>query len=198
MGLHALGVQTHNYELGRAAMLTVTRTWSECLWSDRGGRTSTIVPLCSHRIAHCSARPICCMAALKPLAVISGVARTHAIGRECAKVFLEVSMPLQTGLRQTGRQLTEAYLQAGYRVLGLDNAPQEDPALQHADYQFTSADIGSAEQVAQIAELVQQKGGVSVLLNNAGIADPYLPSKPDEKIHHWMKIIQTNLTGKQA
>ena len=35
-----------------------------------------------------------CMAQPKPLAVISGVARKRAIGRQCAKVFLEVQLSL--------------------------------------------------------------------------------------------------------
>lgn len=86
-------------------------------------------------------------------------------------------------------------MQAGYRVLGLDVAPQEDPALQHADYQFAAADISDVEQTAKIAAQVSKQGGLQVLINNAGIADPFLPESPDEKIKHWNRVIQTNLTG---
>ena len=89
----------------------------------------------------------------------------------------------------------KAYLQAGYRVFGVDVAPQEDPALQHDDYHFATADIGSVEDTKQIAAQVSSHGGLQVLINNAGIADPYLPTNPDEKVQHWIKVIQTNLTG---
>lgn len=111
--------------------------------------------------------------ASKPLAVISGVARTHGIGRECVRVFLE----------------------AGYRVLGLDVAPQEDPELHHADFQFATADISNVKQTEQIAARVCNHGGLQVLINNAGIADPFLPEGSEDKIKHWFKVIQINLTG---
>ena len=89
-------------------------------------------------------------------------------------------------------------MQGGYRVLGLDAAPQEDPTLQHADYQFAAADISDVEQMAKIAKRVSDEGGLQVLINNAGIADPFLPERPDRKIQHWNKVIQTNLTGISA
>lgn len=115
-----------------------------------------------------------CMAASKPLAVISGTARDHGIGRECAKQFLE----------------------AGYKVVGLDNVPQEEPALQNADYDFRSTDITSGDQIKDLASHVKgQSNELQVLINNAGIADPYLPENPSEKIALWHKVIQTNLTG---
>ena len=139
------------------------------------------------------------MAASKPLAVISGVARTHAIGRAIAGIFLDVSLHASILLAivvSTGQAAT--CMQAGYKVLGLDAAPQEDPALQHADYQFAAADISDAEQVAKIAERVSNAGGLQVLINNAGIADPFLPESPDRKVQHWNKVIQTNLTGISA
>lgn len=86
-------------------------------------------------------------------------------------------------------------MQAGYRVLGLDVALQEDPALQHADYQFAAADISNVGQTATIAAMVSEQGGLQVLINNAGIADPFLPESPDEKNQHWNRVIQTNLSG---
>ena len=84
---------------------------------------------------------------------------------------------------------------AGYRVLGLDVAPQEDPALHHTDFQFSTADISNVEQTKQVAALVHDYGGLQVLINNAGIADPFLPEGSEDKIKHWFKVIQINLTG---
>ncbi|DBA91008.1 TPA: hypothetical protein ACH3X2_004214 [Trebouxia sp. C0005] len=118
-----------------------------------------------------------CMAGARPLAVISGVARRHGIGRECAKVFLE----------------------AGYKVVGLDLSPQEDPALQHVNYHFRTTDITNVDQTRQFAAHISgDANSLQVLINNAGIADPYLPEDPMERIAHWSKVIQTNLTGKQT
>ena len=139
------------------------------------------------------------MAASKPLAVISGVARTHAIGRACATAFLDVSLPLlfALGLQCCPKGHAATRMQAGYRVLGLDVAPEEDPALQHADYQFLTTDISDVEQTKQVAARVSGQGGLQVLINNAGIADPFMPESSDEKIQYWSKVIQTNLTGMQ-
>lgn len=86
-------------------------------------------------------------------------------------------------------------MQAGYRVLGLDVAPQEDPALQHTDYQFATADIRDVEQTKKIAARVSIQGGLKVLINNAGIADPFLPDGAENRIRHWLKVVQINLTG---
>lgn len=101
-------------------------------------------------------------------------------------------------LRDLVHCIHKVCMQAGYRVLGLDAAPQEDPALQHAEYQFATADISDVEQTSRIAERVSNEGGLQVLINNAGIADPFLPESPDRKIQHWNKVIQTNLTGMSA
>lgn len=91
--------------------------------------------------------------------------------------------------------LRTACMQAGYRVLGLDVAPQEDPELHHADFQFATADISNVKQTEQIAARVCNHGGLQVLINNAGIADPFLPEGSEDKIKHWFKVIQINLTG---
>ena len=90
-------------------------------------------------------------------------------------------------------------MQAGYKVVGLDLSPQEDPALQHVHYHFRTADITDVDQTRQVAAHVNSEAnGLQVLINNAGIADPYLPEDPMERIAHWSKVIQTNLTGKQT
>ena len=90
-------------------------------------------------------------------------------------------------------------MQAGYKVVGLDLSSQEDPALQHVNYHFRTTDITDVDQTRQVAAHVNSEAnGLQVLINNAGIADPYLPEDPNEKIAHWSKVIQTNLTGKQT
>ena len=86
-------------------------------------------------------------------------------------------------------------MQAGYRVLGVDVAPQEDPALHHTDFQFSTADITNVEQTKQVAALVSDYGGLQVLVNNAGIANPFPPEGSEDKIMHWFKVIEINLTG---
>lgn len=90
-------------------------------------------------------------------------------------------------------------MQAGYKVVGLDLSPQEDPALQHVNYHFRTTDITNVDQTRQFAAHISgDANSLQVLINNAGIADPYLPEDPMERIAHWSKVIQTNLTGKQT
>jgi NAD(P)-dependent dehydrogenase (short-subunit alcohol dehydrogenase family) len=90
-------------------------------------------------------------------------------------------------------------MQAGYKVVGLDLSPQEDPALKHVNYLFRTTDITNVDQTRQVAAHVSSEAnGLQVLINNAGIADPYLPEDPMDRVAHWCKVIQTNLTGKQT
>ena len=81
-------------------------------------------------------------------------------------------------------------------MVGLDNVPQEEPALQNADYDFRSTDITSGDQIKDLASHVKgQSNELQVLINNAGVPDPYLPENPSDKTALWHRVIQTNLTG---
>lgn len=87
-------------------------------------------------------------------------------------------------------------MQAGYKVMGLDSSVQEHPKLQHADYIFSMTDITNVAQTKELASTISKQGSkLQVLINNAGIADPHMPESPADRIAHWSKVIQINLTG---
>jgi NAD(P)-dependent dehydrogenase (short-subunit alcohol dehydrogenase family) len=59
-------------------------------------------------------------------------------------------------------------------------------------------DLSNSEQVLSIRQQIQQLGfeAVTVLVNNAGIADPYMQSDSiAERAALWQKYIATNLTA---
>lgn len=89
-------------------------------------------------------------------------------------------------------------MQAGWSVVGIDNQPLEAP-VSHDNFHFHKIDITNAEQTRSLAKAVSSmKCGVTVLINNAGIADPYMPAGPADRVSHWNKVISTNLTGAQG
>ncbi|GLC59983.1 hypothetical protein PLESTB_001560700 [Pleodorina starrii] len=108
-------------------------------------------------------------------AVVSGVARQHGIGR----------------------QITRTLLSKGYRVVGCDLAPEEAP--EHKDvaaYSFVRVDVRRPEDVRALYLHVERLVGgphLNVLVNNAGIAAPYLDTS--DPLASWHAFIDTNLTG---
>lgn len=87
-------------------------------------------------------------------------------------------------------------MQAGYHVIALDNQPEEKP-IQDGDFEFHTVDITNPDQTqALAAEVKRMHKDVRVLINNAGIADPYMPDGVAERVAHWNRVIQTNLTGR--
>ena len=86
-------------------------------------------------------------------------------------------------------------MQAGYQVIGLDTRPEEKP-ISNENFQFHTVDITSIEQTNRLAQAVKHMNiGVTVLINNAGIAYPYMPEGSAERLSFWSQVIQTNLTG---
>jgi NAD(P)-dependent dehydrogenase (short-subunit alcohol dehydrogenase family) len=123
-------------------------------------------------------------------AVITGTARAAGIGQACAKLLY----------------------QNGYNVVGIDYAQHEfaadapwgtaaAPEAAAAGQQrcaWLQLDLSKPEQVLSVREQIQQLGfnAVTVLVNNAGIADPYMQSDSlAECAGLWQKYISTNLTA---
>lgn len=80
-------------------------------------------------------------------------------------------------------------------MVALDNQPEEKP-IQNDCFQFHTVDVTSPEQTRDLADVVNKLNmGVTVLINNAGIADPYMPTADTERVCHWNRLLQTNLTG---
>ncbi|KAL4436841.1 hypothetical protein ABPG75_003980 [Micractinium tetrahymenae] len=118
------------------------------------------------------------MAALR-VAVVTGTARPHGIGRACARAFVR----------------------AGYRVVGVDKLrlqDEPDAALGGSEYAHVVLDIAAPAEVGFVPRAVQQHFGsqdIHVLINCAAIADPHMPHKPDAALAHWRTVIDVNLTG---
>ncbi|KAL4432571.1 hypothetical protein ABPG77_000508 [Micractinium sp. CCAP 211/92] len=113
------------------------------------------------------------------IAVITGTARPHGIGRACARAFVR----------------------AGYRVLGVDKLrlqDEPDAALGGSEYAHVVLDIAAPAEVSFVPRAVQQHFGaqhVHVLVNCAAIADPHMPLKPEAALAHWRTVIDVNLSG---
>lgn len=118
------------------------------------------------------------MSALR-VAVVTGTARPHGIGRACARAFVR----------------------AGYRVLGVDKLrlqDEPDAALGGSEYAHVVLDISAPAEVAFVPRAVQQHFGaqdIHVLINCAAIADPHMPLKAEAALAHWRTVIDVNLTG---
>jgi NAD(P)-dependent dehydrogenase (short-subunit alcohol dehydrogenase family) len=125
-------------------------------------------------------------------AVITGTARAAGIGQACAKLLY----------------------QNGYNVVGIDYAQHEfaadapwgtaaapEAAAAAVTQQLCAwlqLDLSKPEQVLSVREQIQRLGfnAVTVLVNNAGIADPYMQSGSlAERAALWQKYIATNLTA---
>ncbi|GAB4821152.1 hypothetical protein N2152v2_008198 [Parachlorella kessleri] len=117
------------------------------------------------------------------LAVITGTARVHGIGRSCARAFVR----------------------AGFSVLGVDVSKADEADEDHGfqeRYRHVVVDISNPAEVAFLPKALHKHFGdhhilVDCLVNNAGIADPHLPQDGDV-IDRWRQVIDVNLTGKPA
>lgn len=96
-----------------------------------------------------------------------------------------------------------AFLQEGWKCVGIDiNEHQEeqtDPVLQahQQHYKLIQADIGEEKEVQtaiQEASAFLQKS-INCLVNNAGIAQPYLEGNHSQRFRSWQKYLATNLSG---
>ncbi|KAK9821009.1 hypothetical protein WJX74_000516 [Apatococcus lobatus] len=109
-----------------------------------------------------------------------------------------------TGTRHgLGRGILHAFLQEGWRCVGIDisqhQEEQTDPVLQahQQQYKFIQADISDEKQVQtaiQEASSFLQRS-INCLVNNAGIAQPYLEGNHSQRIQSWQNYIATNLSG---
>lgn len=105
------------------------------------------------------------------------------------------------GSRGIGRGIVEAFLQQGARVWALsrtkpeDWSALEDWARQHqTEVFFLTADVSDqASLTAAVNQVLEESGGLDVLVNNAGITrDNFLFRISDED---WEAVIRTNLTS---
>ncbi|MCY4224433.1 MAG: 3-oxoacyl-[acyl-carrier-protein] reductase [Bacteroidetes bacterium] len=110
--------------------------------------------------------------------------------------YKEVRVLVTGGSRGIGRAIVEAFAEHGARVaFTYRSSTEEAEALKMRvnglSFQCDAADFQSAEQT--VNEIVEQWGGLDVLVNNAGITRDGLVMRMSES--DWDLVLNTNLKG---
>ncbi|MBC77785.1 MAG: hypothetical protein CME64_17400 [Halobacteriovoraceae bacterium] len=88
-----------------------------------------------------------------------------------------------------GKSLVKKYLSQGCSVIGLDNTESE---LKEDGFQHIPCNLERPEEILRACEEIKS---VHILINNAGISNPYNAKIGEIKIQQWQKIINTNLNA---
>ncbi|MFG2966771.1 SDR family NAD(P)-dependent oxidoreductase [Streptomyces sp. NPDC048288] len=106
---------------------------------------------------------------------------------------METRTALVTGAAQgLGQEFAVALAGRGYRVAGLDLAPQTGTAGKVLDYLELVADVTDEEQVrAALGHVIDAFGTLHVVVNNAGV----YPARPFEETtaEEWRRVMRVNL-----
>ncbi|WP_282701437.1 SDR family NAD(P)-dependent oxidoreductase [Streptomyces sp. CC219B] len=106
---------------------------------------------------------------------------------------METRTALVTGAAQgLGQEFAVALAARGYRVAGLDLAPQPETAAKILDYVELVGDVTDETQIGEgLERLIDRFGTLHVVVNNAGI----YPAKPFEETtaDDWRRIMRVNL-----
>ncbi|MGW0705444.1 SDR family NAD(P)-dependent oxidoreductase [Streptomyces sp. NPDC002643] len=106
---------------------------------------------------------------------------------------METRTALVTGAAQgLGQEFAVALAGRGYRVAGIDLAPQPETAAKILDYVEITADVTDEDQAGEAIErVVDHFGALHILVNNAGV----YPQAPFEDItpNEWRRVMRVNL-----
>jgi NAD(P)-dependent dehydrogenase (short-subunit alcohol dehydrogenase family) len=109
---------------------------------------------------------------------------------------LEVQVAIVTGAGSgIGLAITRGFVAKGIRVVGADVAPDHLATLEAiSGVKAVHADVTSRDDVERLVSTARGEGRVSILVNNAGIMDAFLPvgEVTDEL---WERVLAVNLTG---
>jgi NAD(P)-dependent dehydrogenase (short-subunit alcohol dehydrogenase family) len=90
----------------------------------------------------------------------------------------------------------------GYVVLGVDVAPCANPPPANSDrYAHYVGDVSSVDACRAIWNTftssfpAHQVPSIDCIVNNAAIANPYMPKGVQERFEQWQKTLNVNLTG---
>src|SRR5690606_27653222 len=114
----------------------------------------------------------------------------------------EISMPprkvlITAGASGIGKHIAAAFQASGDKVFicDIDDKALESTAAELSGIETGFCDVGDRAQVeSMVAQAAEVLGGIDVLVNNAGIAGPTVPTHeidPDQ----WEKVLHVNLTG---
>lgn len=95
------------------------------------------------------------------------------------------------GARGIGRAIVQRLCADGLQVAVVDRIPPETPL---PDVHYHKADISQWDGVAGLRKLLEERGGVDVLVNNAAIGGPVAPAT-EFPIEDWEEVLRINLTG---
>jgi len=102
--------------------------------------------------------------------------------------------------RGIGRAVVEAFLRAGYRVVGVDLRAFHKDALPVDHFWGVELDVSDQEAILRLRrDIVAKWGHVSVLVNNAAISpkqpDGYSAKLLDITNQEWLSVLAVNLTA---
>jgi NAD(P)-dependent dehydrogenase (short-subunit alcohol dehydrogenase family) len=121
-------------------------------------------------------------------------------GRITLKDLAKKVVVITGGGSGIGRMLVKLFVQEGSQVVALDNHPgrlaevKEEIEKSGGSIEIRPVDVTDYEAMESLAnDLIETKGGVDVLVNNAGVGHGG-PIK-DIKIEDWRWVVNTNLMG---
>jgi NAD(P)-dependent dehydrogenase (short-subunit alcohol dehydrogenase family) len=103
------------------------------------------------------------------------------------------------GGRGIGRAIAERLRASGDRVFVFERdaaGVAEIGRTGQTGLEALQVDVSSEADVERgLREVAERCGALDVLINNAGIADPYVPELEKLSLERWRQILDTNLTG---
>lgn len=106
------------------------------------------------------------------------------------------------GAQGIGLGIAQRFAQAGANVIITDNDEQagaeavERLQAQHLNAWFILCDVSQEEQVKHLMQQLQNKyGHLDALVNNAGIADPFMGKLQEMEVNAFDKVLSVNLRG---
>ncbi|SFX56960.1 SDR family oxidoreductase [Marinospirillum alkaliphilum] len=105
------------------------------------------------------------------------------------------------GAQGIGRAITGALLQQGWQVMIADIDGEAGTECIHlfdnlGPVLFQTVDVSREEQVRQLFQATrEQMGPIKLLINNAGIANPFSGPLEDLDLSNWQRYLDVNLTG---
>ncbi|RIJ34495.1 SDR family NAD(P)-dependent oxidoreductase [Pontibacter oryzae] len=116
--------------------------------------------------------------------------------------YTNKSVLITGGAQGIGLGMAERFAQAGASVIITDNDKEagtealERLRKQHLEVLFIPCDVSQEDEVKQLMQQLQSKyGHLDALVNNAGIADPFMGDLQEMEVSAFDKVLSVNLRG---